>query len=277
MSKRTFVFILVVIVLALAVSGCSHQAPAPQPTPTVVKTERPPTATPVPPTATPVPPTATPVPPTATATATKQAWSLTDVKTWDLKPYPEGKEPEPQNKVLLADNGGALKAFYIGNPDVRAYFINLAKQNMFDEFGPGHGKDWLVSFDAFRQKHIIAGSPADKSAQKARPQYLSKGVYLEHDPSPLSPDYAYFWEAWVVYDPTEQVYSVVTRWVQRPFIARFYYLSNDSLEKTSQVVDPVENFILWRLDKDKQWKRWIFYTDWLHAQTPKPAVYDPAP
>ena len=270
MSKRIFVLILVVIVLALAVSGCSHQAPAPQPTPTVVKTERPPTATPV-------PPTATPVPPTATATATKQAWSLTDVKTWDLKPYPEGKEPEPQNKVLLADNGGALKAFYIGNPDVRAYFINLAKQSMFDQFGPGHGKDWIVNYDAFRQKYIIAGSPADKEAQKAKQQYLGKGIYLELAPSPLGPAFAYFWETWVVYDPAEQVYSVVTRWVQRPYTARFYHLADDSLDRANQVVAPVERFILWRLDSDRKWRRWIFEANWLHAKTPKPAVYDPAP
>ncbi len=275
MSKRTFVFILVVIVLALAVSGCSHQTPAPQPTPTVVKTEQPPTATPVPPTATPVPPTATPVPPTATATATKQAWSLTDVKTWDLKPYPEGKEPEPQNKVLLADNGGALKAFYIGNPDVRAYFINLAKQSTFDKFGPGHGKDWIVSFDAFRQKYIIAGSPEDKDIRKSRQQFLSKDIYAEFEPSPLDPAFSYFWEAWVIYDPTEQVYSVVTRWVQRPYTTKFYHLSNDSLDRANQIVDPVEHFVVWRLDKDGQWRQWKNYADWLRAKMPKPAVYDP--
>ena len=277
MSKRTFVFILVVIVLALAVSGCSHQTPAPQPTPTVVKTEQPPTATPVPPTATPVPPTATPVPPTATATATKQAWSLTDVKTWDLKPYPEGKEPEPQNKVLLADNGGALKAFYIGNPDVRAYFINLAKESMFAQLGPGHGKNWIMNYDAYRKKYIVAGSPEDKTLRANRQKHLNTGIYMEISTFAPGAQAAYFWESWVVYDTAKRVYSVVTRWVLRPYIARFYHLADDSLDRSNQVVDPVENFILWRLDKDGQWRQWKAYADWLHAKTPKPSVYDPAP
>ncbi len=274
MSKRMLVFIVVLI--ALAISGCSHQTPAPTATPV------PPTATPVPPTATSVPPTATPVPPTATAappaaTATRQAWRLDDVTTWDLKPYERGKEPQPQNTVLLADDGTALQAFYIGNPEVREYFVNLAKQNIFDEFGPGHGKGWIVNYAAFQQKWIIKGSPADKGAQRGRQRHLDKGVYAEFSPSPLDSAFAYFWEAWVVYDPTEHIYSVVTRWVQRPHEARFYHLSDDSLDRANQVVDPVESFTLWRLDKDGKWRRWAFDMGWLHADTPKPAVYDPAP
>ncbi len=285
MRKTFWIYLAGMIVLAAVLAGCGKGgAPTAAGFPTM--TPAPPTATSVPPTATAVPPTATPVPPTATAVPTaaptKASWSLTDVKTWDLKPYPEGKEPEPQNRKIVNDDGSFPKAFYIGNPEVRAYFIELAKQSLFEMFGPGQGKVVVgtdAGFNEFRKKYAIPGSPSDRGLVSMRKKAQELGVYEENAPSPLSPDYAYFWETWLIYDQTTKTYKVVTRWVRKAGCHDlFYRLSDDSLEHKSLLSQPVEGFILWRVDKENAWRQWGMYQGWLRSGLqPGPSVYDPSP
>ncbi len=282
MRKTFWIYLAGMIVLAAVLAGCGKGgAPTAAGFPTM--TPAPPTATSVPPTATAVPPTATPVPPTATAAPTaaptKASWSLTDVKSWDLKPYPEGKEPEPQNRKIVNDDGSFPKAFYIGNPDVCAYFIELAKESVFEQFGPGHGKSWVATEEglkAYQEKYIFPNSPDSKAIARVQKKAQSMGVYLEYDPSPLAPNFAYFWEVWLIYDQTTHTYSVVTRWVEKPRKNIFYRLSDDSLDRANTIAQPVETFFLWRLDKDGQWRSWTSYQGWLKGQ-PRKVVYVPAP
>ena len=267
---------------ALLLAACGNK-----PTPTAA-TPVPPTATAVPPTATaaptatPVPPTATPIP--ATPTATKVTWALDDPKTWPIIAYVRGKEPEPQNTKIYDDTGVVtIPAYYIANPQVVQYFIKRTQEYILDLEGPGHAKRWVVD-STYRAQYlnefVLPDSPEAKDMQKAVKWYTQHQLYAENEFAPSDPRYAYFWEAWFLYRPAsgpvkEIPFTVVVRWVEKPRYNFFYHIKDDSLEHKGYLAQPVEGFMLWRMDKDGHWKVWDGYRDWLKAPQPRPAVYDP--
>ncbi len=279
MFRKAF-FLLSALALLLAACSAKPTPLAPTATATAAPTHAP-TATPLPPTATPVPPTATQAP---TPTATKMTWALDDPKTWPIIAYPQGKEPEPQNKVIYDDTGVVrVPAYYIANPQVVQYFIKRTQEYLLALEGPGHAKKWVVDpvyQKRLTQKFVIPGSPATAGWEKAIKWYTQHQLYMENEYAPDDPRYAYFWEAWFLYRPAsgpvkEVPFTVVVRWVEKPRNNFFYRIKDDSLEHKGYLAQPVEGFMLWRLDKDGQWRVWDFRRDWLHADQPKQAVFDP--